>query len=40
VVTELYEKVRALASGGLSILLIEPFARTALPVADAAAVVL
>ncbi len=40
VVTELYEKVRELASGGLSILLVEQFARTALPIADAAAVVL
>ena len=37
---ELYEKVRELASGGLSILLVEQFARTALPIADAAAVVL
>jgi branched-chain amino acid transport system ATP-binding protein len=40
VVSELYEKVRELASGGLSILLVEQFARTALPIADAAAVVL
>ncbi len=40
VVGELYEKVRELASGGLSILLAEQFARTALPIADAAAVVL
>ncbi len=40
VVAELYEKVRELASGGLSILLVEQFARTALPIADAAAVVL
>jgi branched-chain amino acid transport system ATP-binding protein len=40
VVVELYEKVRELASGGLSILLVEQFARTALPIADAAAVVL
>jgi branched-chain amino acid transport system ATP-binding protein len=40
VVTELYDKVRQLASGGLSILLVEQFARTALPIADAAAVVL
>jgi len=40
VVGELYEKVRELASGGLSILLVEQFARTALPIADAAAVVL
>ena len=40
VVTELYDKVRELASGGLSILLVEQFARTALPIADAAAVVL
>jgi branched-chain amino acid transport system ATP-binding protein len=40
VVAEIYEKVRELASGGLSILLVEQFARTALPIADAAAVVL
>jgi branched-chain amino acid transport system ATP-binding protein len=40
VVGELYEKVRELATGGLSILLVEQFARTALPIADAAAVVL
>ncbi len=40
VVAELYDKVRELASGGLSILLVEQFARTALPIADAAAVVL
>jgi branched-chain amino acid transport system ATP-binding protein len=40
VVAELYEKVRELASTGLSILLVEQFARTALPIADAAAVVL
>jgi branched-chain amino acid transport system ATP-binding protein len=40
VVTELYDKVRELASSGLSILLVEQFARTALPIADAAAVVL
>jgi branched-chain amino acid transport system ATP-binding protein len=40
VVTELYDKVRELATGGLSILLVEQFARTALPIADAAAVVL
>jgi branched-chain amino acid transport system ATP-binding protein len=40
VVTELYDKVRELAEGGLSILLVEQFARTALPIADAAAVVL
>jgi branched-chain amino acid transport system ATP-binding protein len=40
VVNELYDKVRELASGGLSILLVEQFARTALPIADAAAVVL
>jgi branched-chain amino acid transport system ATP-binding protein len=40
VVTELYDKVRELASGGLSILLVEQFARTALPIADAAALVL
>ena len=40
VVAELYEKVRELAAGGLSILLVEQFARTALPIADAAAVVL
>ena len=37
--SELYEKVAELASGGLSILLVEQFARTALPIADAAAVV-
>jgi branched-chain amino acid transport system ATP-binding protein len=40
VVGELYEKVRELASGGLSILLVEQFARTALPIADAAAIML
>jgi branched-chain amino acid transport system ATP-binding protein len=40
VVAQLYDKVRELASGGLSILLVEQFARTALPIADAAAVVL
>ncbi len=40
VVSELYDKVRQLAAGGLSILLVEQFARTALPIADAAAVVL
>jgi branched-chain amino acid transport system ATP-binding protein len=40
VVAELYDKVRELASNGLSILLVEQFARTALPIADAAAVVL
>ncbi len=40
VVSELYEKVGELASGGLSILLVEQFARSALPIADAAAVVL
>jgi branched-chain amino acid transport system ATP-binding protein len=40
VVGELYDKVRELASGGLSILLVEQFARTALPIADVAAVVL
>jgi branched-chain amino acid transport system ATP-binding protein len=40
VVSQLYEKVRELAAGGLSILLVEQFARTALPIADYAAVVL
>jgi branched-chain amino acid transport system ATP-binding protein len=40
VVTQLYGKVRELAAGGLSILLVEQFARTALPIADFAAVVL
>ena len=40
VVTQLYDKVRELAAGGLSILLVEQFARTALPIADFAAVVL
>ena len=40
VVGQLYDKVRELASGGLSILLVEQFARTALPFADSAAVVL
>jgi branched-chain amino acid transport system ATP-binding protein len=40
VVGELYDKVRELASGGLSILLVEQFARTALPIADAAAIML
>ncbi len=39
-VTQLYDKVRQLASLGLSILLVEQFARTALPIADRAAVVL
>jgi branched-chain amino acid transport system ATP-binding protein len=40
IVGELYDKVRELAEEGLSILLVEQFARTALPIADAAAVVL
>ena len=40
VVGQLYEKVRELAEAGLSILLVEQFARTALPIADSAAVVL
>ena len=40
VVGQLYDKVRELAEGGLSILLVEQFARTALPIADSAAVVL
>jgi len=40
VVTKLYEKVHELAAGGLSILLVEQFARTALPIADAAALLL
>jgi branched-chain amino acid transport system ATP-binding protein len=40
VVGDLYDKVRELAAGGLSILLVEQFARTALPIADHAAVVL
>ena len=40
VVGQLYDKVRELAEGGLSILLVEQFARTALPIADRAAVVL
>jgi branched-chain amino acid transport system ATP-binding protein len=40
VVGELYGKVRELASAGLSILLVEQFARTALPIADAAALLL
>jgi branched-chain amino acid transport system ATP-binding protein len=40
VVAELYDKVRELAAGGLSILLVEQFARTALPIADSAAVML
>jgi len=40
VVGQLYEKVRQLAAAGLSILLVEQFARTALPIADSAAVVL
>jgi branched-chain amino acid transport system ATP-binding protein len=40
VVGQLYDKVRELASVGLSILLVEQFARTALPIADSAAVVL
>ncbi len=37
VVTELDDKVHELASGGLSVLLVEQFARTALPIADAVA---
>jgi branched-chain amino acid transport system ATP-binding protein len=40
VVGQLYDKVRQLAEAGLSILLVEQFARTALPIADNAAVVL
>ena len=40
VVGQLYDKVRELAEVGLSILLVEQFARTALPIADSAAVVL
>ena len=40
VVGQLYDKVRELAAAGLSILLVEQFARTALPIADSAAVVL
>jgi branched-chain amino acid transport system ATP-binding protein len=40
VVGQLYDKVRQLAEAGLSILLVEQFARTALPIADSAAVVL
>lgn len=40
VVTELYDKERELASGGLSSLLVEQFARTALSIADTAALVL
>jgi branched-chain amino acid transport system ATP-binding protein len=40
VVSELYEKVAELASGGLSILLVEQFAHSALPIADVAALVL
>ena len=40
VVAQLYDKVRELAEAGLSILLVEQFARTALPIADSAAVVL
>ena len=40
VVGQLYDKVRELAAAGLSILLVEQFARTALPIADRAAVVL
>ena len=40
VVGQLYDKVRQLAAAGLSILLVEQFARTALPIADSAAVVL
>ncbi|MBK5307996.1 MAG: ABC transporter ATP-binding protein [Frankiaceae bacterium] len=38
IVAELYEVVRALAAEGISILLVEQFARTALAVADYAAV--
>ncbi|MCW2572286.1 MAG: transporter related [Frankiales bacterium] len=38
IVTELYEVVRGLAAEGISILLVEQFARTALAVADYAAV--
>ncbi len=40
VVGQLYDKVRELASGGLSILLVEQFARTVLPIADLAGVML
>jgi branched-chain amino acid transport system ATP-binding protein len=40
VVGQLYDKVRQLAAAGLSILLVEQFARTALPIADSAAVIL
>lgn len=40
VVGQLYDKVRQLASLGLSILLVEQFSRTALPIADRAAVLL
>jgi branched-chain amino acid transport system ATP-binding protein len=40
VVGQLYDKVRELAEAGLSILLVEQFARTALPIADSAAVIL
>jgi branched-chain amino acid transport system ATP-binding protein len=40
VVGQLYDKVKELAAAGLSILLVEQFARTALPIADSAAVVL
>jgi branched-chain amino acid transport system ATP-binding protein len=40
IVGELYDKVKELAEAGLSILLVEQFARTALPIADSAAVVL
>ena len=40
VVGQLYDKVRQLAEAGLSILLVEQFARTALPIADSAAVIL
>jgi branched-chain amino acid transport system ATP-binding protein len=38
IVTELYELVRQLAASGLAILLVEQFARTALAVADYAAI--
>jgi branched-chain amino acid transport system ATP-binding protein len=40
IVRQLYELVSELASEGLSILIVEQFARTVLPIADSVAVML
>ena len=40
IVAQLYENVAELASGGISILIVEQFARTVLGVADLAAIML